>query len=336
MRITRTARLLIGVACLSLLVLLVALVASAQDTRGNSGKKIGYVTATGVQYFTCVGKGVQETLKNYGDSFVQAYSTGTAASELAAAQDVLAQKVDALVLLSTNSKSGSAIVDLAHKAGIPIVLNTQDAFLHHDYSKVAGVVAWNFPALGDATGKLAAKLFPKGTKAASIEPLTGNVHSIDVGFRDAVVKAGFKWLGIYPAKDYDPTDVQKATQDLLTAHPDVQVIYIDDTGSVAAMFAAIKLAHSKAQVIPTGGRDEDKGLVKSGQLKGYTASPGYLIGQGSAMLMNAVLNHQKLPHKIVYPAPPAVTKATLNQAPPFCAASPFVTKYLQKVTGLKR
>src|SRR5262245_20409427 len=201
MRITQIARLLIGVACLSLLVLLVTLGANAQSTRGQSGKKVGYVTATGVEYFKCVAKGVKETLAKNGNSFVQAFSQGTAQSELAAAQDLLAQKVDALELLSTNSKSGSAIVSLARKAKIPIVLNTQDEFLQHKYSKVNGVFAWNFPGLGAATGRLAAKLFPKGTKAASIEPLAGNVHAIDVGFRNAVRKAGFKWLGIYPSKD---------------------------------------------------------------------------------------------------------------------------------------
>ena len=334
MRISGTGRLIIGVACLSLLVLLVTLGASARSTGGQAGMKVGYVTATGVEYYKCVAKGVQQTLANNGNTFVQAFSSGTAQSELAAAQDLLAQKVNALVLLSTNSKSGSAIVSLAKKAKIPIVLNTQDEFLQHNYSKVNGVFAWNFPGLGAATGRLAAKLFPKGTKAASIEPLAGNVHAIDVGFRDAVKRAGFTWLGIYPAKDYDPTDVQKATQDLLTAHPDVQVIYIDDTGSVSAMFAAIKLAHSKAQVIPTGGRDEDKGLVKSGKLKGYTAAAAYLMGQGSGMMMNAILKHQSLPRKIVHPDPPAVTAANLSQAPPFCAASPSVTRYIKKVTGL--
>jgi ribose transport system substrate-binding protein len=335
MRITRSAKLVAGVGFLCVALLIATWGASAQSTKSRaSGHKVGYVTATGVLYYTCVAKGVKQTVEKHGNSFVQAFSTGTAQSELAAAQDLLAQHIDALVLLSTNAKSGSAVVALAKKAGIPVVLNTQDEFLHHNYSKVNGVFAWNFPALGAATGRLAAKVFPRGTKAASIEPIAGNVHAIDVGFRNAVQAAGFKWLGIYPAKDYDPTDVQHATQDLLTAHPDVQVIYIDDTGSVSAMFAAIKIAHSKASVVPTGGRDEDKGLVQAGKLKAYTAAPAFLQGQGSATMIDAVLDGKTLPHKVVHPDPLPVTAANVNQAPPNCGPSATTDKYVKKVTGL--
>jgi ribose transport system substrate-binding protein len=283
------------------------------------GKRIGYITATGVSYYTCVAKGLKDQVKKAGNEYVEAVTKGTPGSELAAAEDLLAQDVDVVVLLSVAPKGGNQVVNAVTSAGKKVVVVNNDAFLTPETKpKVAATYAWSFPELGASAGDVAVDNFPAGTKAAAVEPTPGGVHNMYLGFKDKVTKAGFKWLGFFPAKTYSPADVQKATEDLLTSHPDVQVIYTDDTEPSAAISAAIAAADSKAVIIPTGGRDEDKELVRKGTLLGYSAASAYPLGNGAGRIANAVAAGTSTP-SIADPHPIPASKKNLDEVPNYCA-----------------
>lgn len=291
--------------------------AAAASSKG--GKRIGYITATGVSYYTCVAKGLKDEVKKGGNDYVEAVTKGTPGSELAAAEDLLAQKVDVVVLLSVAPKGGNQVVNAVTDAGKKVVVINNDSFLTPETKpKVAATYAWSFPELGSSAGDVAVDNFPAGTKAAAVEPTPGGVHNMYLGFKDRVTKAGFKWLGFFPAKTYSPADVQKATEDLLTSHPDVQVIYTDDTEPSAAIRAAISAAHSKAVIIPTGGRDEDKDLVRKGTLLGYSAASAYPLGDGAGKIANAVAAGETAP-SIPAPHPIPASKKNLDEVPNYCA-----------------
>jgi ribose transport system substrate-binding protein len=286
------------------------------------GARIGYITATGVSYYTCVAKGLKDQVQAGGNTFVEAVTKGTPESELAAAEDLLAQDVDVVVLLSVAPKGGNQVVNVVSQAGKKVVVVNNDAFLTPETRpKVAATYAWKFPELGASAGQVAVDHFPAGTKAAAVEPTPGGVHNMYLGFKNTVTKGGFTWRGFFPAKTYSPADVQKATEDLLTSQPDVQVIYTDDTEPTAAIRAAITAAHSKAVIIPTGGRDEDKELVRNGSLLGYSAASAYPMGQGAGKIANAVATGAGVP-AIPAPHPIAASKSNLDKVPNYCAPTP--------------
>jgi ABC-type sugar transport system substrate-binding protein len=289
------------------------------DNAAEGGHTVGYITATGIEYFTCVAKGLKDTVEEAGNTYVQAsYDPAKAGSEVAAAEDLLAQDVDAVVLLSTTPRAGLAVVKKVKDAGKKIVVINSDAFLPKD-ADVDGRWVFDLYELGHSAGELTGKSVDSGSKAAAIEPAPGSgLHDMYQGYKDAVTDAGLTFLGFFPAKSYSPADTQSAAEDLLTSHPDVQVIYTDDSSATAGILAALKSAKSKAVLIPTGGADSDKQKVESGDYLAYSAVAAYPFGVGAGNLTNAIVSGSDPPTDLK-PTPIDVTKETIDAAPPFCA-----------------
>lgn len=296
-------------------------VASADGASDGGGARIGYITATGVSYYTCVAKGLRDQVKGAGNTYLEAVTEGTPESELSAAEDLLAQDADLVVLLSVAPRGGNQVVNVVTDAGKQIVVINNDAFLTDETRpKVAATHAWDFRELGASAGEVAVDHFPAGTKAAAVEPTPGGVHMMYEGFKDTVTAAGFEWRGFFPAKTYSPADVQSATEDLLTSEPDIEVIYTDDTEPTPAIRAAIAAADSDAVIIPTGGRDEDKDLVREGSLLGYSAAAAYPIGEGAGKIVNAIAAGEDAP-AIPEPHPIPASEENLDEVPNYCSAT---------------
>jgi ribose transport system substrate-binding protein len=286
------------------------------------GSRIGYITATGVSYYTCVAKGLRDQVEGAGNTYLEAVTEGTPESELSAAEDLLAQDADVVVLLSVAPRGGNQVVNVVSQAGKKVVVVNNDAFLTGETRpKVAATYAWDFRELGTSAGDVAVDQFPSGTKAAAVEPTPGGVHEMYEGFKDTVTQAGFEWLGFFPAKTYSPADVQSATEDLLTSKPDVQVIYTDDTEPTPAIRAAVTAAGSDAVIVPTGGRDEDKALVRDGSLLGYSAVSAYPLGEGAGKIVNAIAAGDAAP-ALPAPKPIPASEANLDEVPNYCSPTP--------------
>ena len=294
-------------------------VAAAGEGAAKGGSRIGYITATGVSYYTCVAKGLRQQVESAGNTYLEAVTEGTPESELSAAEDLLAQDADVVVLLSVAPRGGNQVVSTVADSGKKVVVINNDAFLTDDArQKVAASYAWDFRELGASAGDVAVDHFPAGTKAAAVEPTPGGVHEMYEGFKDTVTKAGFEWRGFFPAKTYSPADVQSATEDLLTSEPDVEVIYTDDTEPTPAIRAAIAAADSKAVIVPTGGRDEDKDLVRDGSLLGYSAVSAYPLGDGAGKIANAIAAGDDAP-ALPEPEPIAASEENLDEVPNYCS-----------------
>lgn len=294
-------------------------VAAAGDGAAKDAARIGYITATGVSYYTCVAKGLREQVEKAGNTYLEAVTEGTPESELSAAEDLLAQDADVVVLLSVAPRGGNQVVNSVSEAGKKVIVVNNDAFLTDETRpKVAASYAWDFGELGASAGDVAVDNFPAGTKAAAVEPTPGGVHEMYEGFKSTVTDAGFEWRGFFPAKTYSPADVQSATEDLLTSQPDVEVIYTDDTEPTPAIRAAITAADSKAVIVPTGGRDEDKDLVRDGSLLGYSAVSAYPLGDGAGKIANAIAAGDDAP-ALPAPKPIAASEKNLDEVPNYCS-----------------
>jgi ABC-type sugar transport system substrate-binding protein len=292
---------------------------AAAEGGTEGGSRIGYITATGVSYYTCVAKGLRDQVEGAGNTYLEAVTEGTPESELSAAEDLLAQDADVVVLLSVAPRGGNQVVNVAAESGKKVVVINNDAFLTEETRpKVAATYAWDYRELGASAGEVAVDSFPAGTKAAAVEPTPGGVHEMYEGFKDTVTAAGFEWRGFFPAKTYSPADVQSATEDLLTSQPDVEVIYTDDTEPTPAIRAAIAAADSDAVIVPTGGRDEDKDLVRDGSLLGYSAVSAYPLGEGAGRIVNALAAGDAVP-AIPKPRPIAASEANLDEVPNYCS-----------------
>ncbi len=295
---------------------------AAAGAGGGGGSRVGYITATGVSYYTCVAKGLRDQVEGAGNTYLEAVTEGTPESELSAAEDLLAQDADVVVLLSVAPRGGNQVVNVVSQAGKKVVVVNNDAFLTDETRpKVAATYAWDFRELGTSAGDVAVGKFPTGTKAAAVEPTPGGVHEMYEGFKDTVTKAGFEWLGFFPAKTYSPADVQSATEDLLTSKPDVQVIYTDDTEPTPAIRAAVTAAGSDAVIVPTGGRDEDKALVRDGSLLGYSAVSAYPLGEGAGKIVNAIATGASAP-ALAAPKPIPASETNLDEVPNYCSPTP--------------
>jgi ABC-type sugar transport system substrate-binding protein len=288
----------------------------------DGGQRIGYVTATGVEYYTCVAKGLKAEVENGGNTYIEAtYDPEKSGTELNAAEDLLAQGADEIVLLSTTPREGLAVIDRVKSEGKKVIAINSADFLEGDTSKVDATYVFDLKSLGTAAGELTADVVGSGAKAAAVEPAPGSgLGSMYDGYEAAVTAGGLDFVARVPADSYSPSDTQKATEDLLTQVPDVDVIYTDDSSATQGIIAALDSAGSDATVIPTGGQDDDKQKLLDGDYGAYSAVAAYPFGVGAGEVANLVAAGETVP-AADQPKPVAITKDNVDEAPPYCAAA---------------
>lgn len=185
--------------------------------------------------------------------------------------DFIVQQVDALIICPADSRAIGTAIKEANMAGIP-VFTADIAVLVDDVEVIAHVGIDNYEG-GRMAGELALGLLDGDGQIAIVDhPEVESVIQRTKGFMDVINDAlsqneAVEVVSRLPGSGSMDKSF-KATEDILQAHPEVDVIFgINDETALGAVAAIEKAGKSgTVQVIGFGGKEEALKAVREGTL----------------------------------------------------------------------
>lgn len=219
-------------------------------------------------------------------------------------ENLIAQSVDAVIVVPFDEKAILPAIQTANQKGIPVI-----AITYIPNAKVVTTVA----ATGDyANGKASGELLVKkmgGKGKMAVVDLGFSLWRIDErirGFQDAIKGTGIEIVAKYSGADQ--AKIQDAVSNILTAHPDLNAIWATFSNQIVAASDALRAADRKD--IYLSGIDADKAIIeriKGGWITGTAAQFPKEHGRLAAEAAFAVL--QGKPVKKAYDVPVGLVTA---------------------------
>lgn len=245
--------------------------------------KIGYsVYDLQNPYWQSYVAGVKAAGAKYGAEVVVVDQKSNQANQVSGSLDLVNQGVSALIITPVQPSALTTTVEAAHEAKIPVVVGDIGAVGDYDAYLLSnnyegGKVAANY--LIEKTQSIAGPV-----KVGVIELHPGSVVGEQrvAGFKDAL-EGNSKFEIVASLDGNDTVDGGfAAAQDMLSANPDLQVIYAanDDSaiGAQRALETAGKSVKDGFTLIGFDGSDGAQSLIEQGLMSGTVAQDPY--GQG--------------------------------------------------------
>lgn len=278
-----------------------------------------------VTFPAALAKGAKAKAAELGVKIVDLDSQGDQAKQASQVQDLIAQKVNGIVLVPLSPGPAQALADQAAAAGIPIgtahgyVGANQD--VNTPYAKLKFVIDENELGAGATVGAMAVKAVPNGGKVAVITGSAGFVENTTrvTKFKEALAAAGagkYKIVATQPG-DWTKEKGQSACQNILAATPDIKLFYTLSDDMAVGCATAVKSAGSKAKIIGLGGSTAGIAAIKSGAVYGTVcykpADEGALAVQ---TMYDAVTGKLTGAPKTTFYDSPGITAANVNSCTP--------------------
>ena len=253
--------------------------------------KVGFITKFPVDFYDTMVNAVKTWNKDHPEVqvlFAQGASGTDDAGEIAAIESFMSQGVKGIAITPTSPNLQTEL-QKAVDAGIKVVLIDNDI---PAWTGKTSVVATDNLAGGKLAGKWLADNTKAGSKLAVLQGVLGN-PSLDArvsGMLDALGSAAT--VVAKSPTDCDQTKGLNAAQDILTAHPDVQVIYGACGPPILGALQAIKNANIPSGQITVVGFDASPGEIAAiiaGQESGSVAQfPAKMGSMGVQTLVDAI------------------------------------------------
>ena len=297
-----------------------------------AGKDIVYLTpGLDLPFWRYLSKGVEAAAAKGGFGFQALDSHNSAQTQLQNAQDSIARGVAGIVISPTDSSTAPSVLQLAQRAGIPVVIadigtNSGDfvSFISSD----------NYRGAHDVGTALAAALKKKGWEGGSvgivaISQARKNGQARTKGFLDGLKEGGFtgKEAGMQQMQNYTADETFKFTQDLLTANPDMRGLFVQTDQPAIGALRAIKAARRNGEVLVAAfdGIPEFVDLLKSGELVVSGMQQPYLMGVRSGEAMVEALGG-KTPDKEITVPILAITSENIEKELPTVKQTVFANE----------
>ncbi|MFK7848997.1 MAG: substrate-binding domain-containing protein [Rhodothermales bacterium] len=213
--------------------------------------------------------------------------------------DFIVQQMDAIILCPSDSKAIGTSIKEANEAGIP-VFTADIAALVDDVDVVAHIGIDNYNG-GVMAGETMVKALGGAGKVAIIDhPEVESVIQRTSGFIKALEEANANGSSIELVSRLPGSGSMdksfKAAEDMLQAHPDLDLIFgINDETALGALAAIEKAGMAgQVQVIGFGGKIEAKKAVDEGKLYADVIAYPKQIGAWSIQAVVAYMNGEEV------------------------------------------
>ncbi|MGQ9473135.1 MAG: sugar ABC transporter substrate-binding protein [Candidatus Caldatribacteriaceae bacterium] len=229
-------------------------------------------------------------------------------------EDVIAQKVDAIVMGMGDPNQFQKQITMANEAGIP-VFGGDAGYIE---GMVCNVTSNNYVLSAQITSYLIDKLKGKGKIAKLYHSAHPGVQKREVIF-DAIIKntPGIEVVAEHWVQVPGPIeDAQKAVQNILLAHPDINAIWAAWDEPAIGASLAIKEAGKENQVIVTGidGNQQALTMIRDGSPIVATVKQDFVeIARILAEQVEKVFTGGEVTERIFYAPSPLVTKENVEQ-----------------------
>ncbi len=291
-----------------------------ESTIDLSGKTIGYCTPSlNAPYYQALLHSIQTTTEQNGMTFLSADGQDDINQQISAVEDLITKGVDALLL---NPKDPDALVEvtrLAKKKGIPVFIIDSSIDPSADY---VTTIQSNNLANGQLAGEWVAKKF--GKRKMSIALLSGNAgnpvgRTRKQGLLQGITEEQLRNLGYIDLEiktqaytNWSYAGGLKAMEDILIAHPGINVVIAEADVCVLGAIKAIKQAGKTDDILIVAGADGQKEAIKyimDTNFYGCTAMNSPVqIGKNAVQYAVQYMNGKKDFPKVSYTAPLLITK----------------------------
>jgi ABC-type sugar transport system substrate-binding protein len=222
------------------------------------------------QFMQTMVKGYEDAGAKYGIKVVTANTNNDQAKETELIQTYMAQGVSGIAIAPLSKDASIANLKQAADQGIKVAITNMSI---NDTSFLSGGYTSDDATNGKVVGDAAAKFIQ--------ENITGDVNIARVDFDDQLLdQSKARWSGFYSGLDaagVKYTEVAKssahaqdtalaATMDMLTAHPEINIIFACNDGSTIGASMAVKQAGLQGKVFVFGydGGDQQTSMILSG------------------------------------------------------------------------
>ncbi len=273
-----------------------ALAANSAYAQG-SGKKIGLAVANlQAEFFNMIKQSVEAYGKEKGYTIITMDAKGDATTQVNQIQDLITQKIDALIYIPAGATAATVPVKAARAAGIPVINIDRnadgapgDTFLHGESVEASRVLAeWVCKQTGG-----------KGN-AVVIHGQKGTTPEVDrfKGWTEGLAKCPDvkitqnQWTDRWAADEGN-----KIAQDMLQRDPSITVIFGQADGIALGAAQAVKLAKPNHKIWVVGYDGDVGGLkgVQNGTLDATMTQPTFLMGRLAVDAVTDILAGKKLP-----------------------------------------
>ncbi|HEX7852048.1 MAG TPA: sugar ABC transporter substrate-binding protein, partial [Sphingomonas sp.] len=234
--------------------------------------------------------------------------------------DLIAQKVSGIAVMPLDSVVAQSWVRRANAQNVPIaavaalVGDPKTRSVEDVYPGLVALASQDEVAAGRAAGTLALRWLPRERPAriAVIEGAAGfpEVEQRARGFRAALDAAGARYVVVASQPgNWTSEGGEAACQNILAAHPDVDLFYNEADDMMIGCARAVRSAGSSARLIGVGGSKLGIASIKAGAVDGTVCFKPEALGA----LAFAALHDKPSggPRFRTYPIP-AVTRATIG------------------------
>jgi ribose transport system substrate-binding protein len=235
-------------------------------------------------------KAVQKAIEDAGGKVIIVDSQNKIEKQVADIEDLLTQKIDYLVVNPVDEAGIVPAIEAANKANVPVITIDRGAA---GGNVAVHVGSDNYQAGYDA-GQYCAKQMGNKGNVAQLEGQAGTSVAREraQGFNDAIAKYPDMKVVFDKPTDWDTTKALAATEDMLSANPDVKCIWSHADAIIMGAVQALDKAGKLNQVITIGMGMYGGGpeAIKAGKLTAswemYSEKLGQAAGQAVVDLHN--------------------------------------------------
>ncbi len=286
-----------------------------------NGPRYGLSTV-GLSYpfAAAIAKGFSDAAARAGANAVVLDAKGDIQKQANDIDDLIAQRVAGIAVMPLDSVVAQGWVRRANAQHVPIaavaalVGDPKTRSVQDVYPGLVALASQDEVAAGKAAGALALRWLPEGRPAriAIIEGAAGfpEVEQRARGFRAALDGAGAKYVVVASQPgNWTSEGGEAACQNILAAHPDVDLFYNEADDMMIGCARAVRAAGSSARLIGVGGSKLGIASIKAGAADGTVCFKPEALG---ALVFAALHDKRSGPRFRTYPIP-AVTRATIGE-----------------------
>ncbi|MBU6357726.1 MAG: substrate-binding domain-containing protein [Rhodospirillales bacterium] len=270
------------------------------------GKRLAYITpGLDLPYWRTLSNGIAAEAKKHGASSVTYDSHNSAQTQLTNAQDAIAKNVDGIILSPTDTSTAPSVLAAAARARIPVVIadigtsgGEYLSFVISDNRKGAYGIGKVLATELKATGR---KQNTVGLVTISLARQNGKDRT--AGFMQAMDEAGIKRVALSQMQTYTADETFKFVQDMLTAHPEMDGLFVETDEPTIGALRAIRAAHRQKtmKVAAFDGIPEFIKMIEDGTIVGSGMQQPYLFGTEAAKALFQHFAGQTPPKRIEIP-----------------------------------
>ena len=260
------------------------------------GKKIGLAVANlQAEFFNMIKQSVEAYGKEKGYTVITVDAKGDATTQVNQIQDLIAQKIDALIYIPAGATAAAVPVKAARAAKIPVINVDRNAEGAPGDTFIYGQSV----AATTELGKWVCEQTKGKGKAVMIHGQRGTTPEVDrtKGFTQGLASCGIKVTQEQWTERWSADEGNKIAQDMLQRDPSVNIILGQADGIALGAAQAVKLAKPAEKVWVVGFDGDIGGLkaVQSGSLDATATQQTFTMGRMAVDAVTSVLGGKSVP-----------------------------------------